>query len=57
MILTVAVLSKLVFIGLVLTYGRNYLGHQVGLAIVIDLVAVLLFIGYLIGVRRSQNAM
>ncbi len=56
LIVTVAGISKLVFIGLVLTYGRHYLGHQAGLAIVIDGVAVLLFIGYLIGVRRSQTA-
>ncbi len=57
LILTVAGLSKLVFIGLVLTYGRHYLAHQVGLAIVIDGAAVLLFIGYLIGVRRSQTTL
>ena len=56
LILTVAGLSKLIFIGLVLTYGRQYLGHQAGVAIVIDLVVVLVFIGYLIGVRRSQSA-
>ena len=54
-ILTVSGLSKLVFIALVLVYGRQYLGHQAGLAIAIDLVWVLLFIGYLIGVRRSRN--
>ena len=56
LIVTVAGFSKLVFIGLVLTYGRHYLGHQVGLAIAIDGVAVLLFLGYLIGVRRSSTA-
>jgi len=56
LIVTVAGFSKLVFIGLVLTYGRRYLGHQVGLAIAIDGVAVLLFLGYLIGVRRSSTA-
>jgi len=54
--LTVAGLSKLAFIGLVLAHGRQYLGHQAGLAVVIDLVMVALFIGYLIGVRRSQAA-
>src|SRR3972149_11465673 len=56
LVLTVAGLSKLVFIGLVLAHGRQYLGHQAGLAVVIDLVMVALFIGYLIGVRRSQAA-
>jgi hypothetical protein len=48
-ILTVSGLSKLVFIALVLAFGRPYLGHQVGLAVGIDLVTVALFIGYLIG--------
>lgn len=56
LILTVAGVSKLVFIGLVLAYGMQYLGHQAGVAIVIDLVMVALFIGYLAGVRRSQAA-
>lgn len=56
LILTVAGLSKLIFIGLVLTYGAQYLGHQVGLAIGVDLVAVVLFIAYLIGARRGQTA-
>jgi len=49
LILTVVGLSKLVFIALVLTYGRQYLGHQAGLAIVVDLSMVILFILYLIG--------
>jgi len=55
LILTVAGLSKLVFIGLVLSHGRQYLGHQAGLAIAIDVVAVALFIGYLVGVRSSST--
>jgi hypothetical protein len=52
-ILTVAGLSKLIFIGLVLTYGSRYLGHQVGIAIVIDSVMVVLFIGYLLSGRGA----
>lgn len=56
LILTVAGLSKLVFIGLVLAQGRQYLRRQAGLAIAIDLVMVALFIAYLIAVRRSQSA-
>ena len=56
LILTVAGLSKLIFIGLVLSKGGQYLGHQAGLAVVIDLLMVALFIGYLVGVRRSQAA-
>lgn len=56
LILTVAGLSKLVYIGLVLAYGRAYLGHQVGLAVAIDSVMVLLFVGYLVGARGSSVA-
>ena len=56
LILTVAGLSKLIFIGLVLSHGGRYLGHQAGVAVVVDLVMVALFIGYLVGVRRRQAA-
>ena len=52
LILTVAAGSKLVFIGLVLTYGRQYLGHA-GVAVVSDSLMVVLFTAYLIGVRRT----
>lgn len=55
LVLTVAGLSKLAFIGLVVAYGSQYLGH-VGLAIGVDLVMVTLYIGYLIGIRRSPVA-
>jgi hypothetical protein len=53
LILTVAGLGKLIFIGLVLAQGTRYLGHQAGLAAAIDLVMVALFVGYLVGRRRS----
>jgi len=56
LILTVAGISKLVFIALVLAHGRDFLGHQVGVAILIDLAAVALFIAYLIGVRRTRSS-
>jgi len=56
LILTVAGLSKVIFIGLVLAHGSQYLGHQVGFAIAIDLVMVVLFILYLVGVRRGYTA-
>ena len=55
LILTVAGLSKLIFISLVLLYGSRYLGHQAGVAIAIDLLMVVLFIGYLVGIRRGQS--
>ena len=54
LILTVAGLSKLTFVGLVLAHGRQYLGHQAGLAIGIDLVMVALFIAYLVSLRHSK---
>jgi hypothetical protein len=53
LVLIVAGLSKLIFIALVLAYGSQYLGHQAGIAIVVDSVMVALFAGYLVGVRRG----
>jgi len=55
LVLTVAGLSKLTFIGLVLAYGKEYLGHQAGVSIAVDLVMVVLFITYLVGMRRGQT--
>ena len=54
LILTVAGSSKLAFIGLILAYGTQFLGHQVGVAILVDFVMAALFIGYLAGIRRSE---
>jgi hypothetical protein len=48
LVLTVAGISKLVFIGLVLNYGAQFLGQQVGVAIWVDLAMVVLFVVYLI---------
>jgi len=56
LILTVAGTSKLIFIELVLSQGRKYLGQQAGLAIIIDLLMVILYIGYLVSVRRSKTS-
>ena len=56
LVLTVAGLSKLIFIGLVLAYGRQYLGGQAGLSIAIDLVMVALFTAYLIRMRAGSCA-
>ena len=47
LILIVAGLSKVTFIGLILTYGRQYLGQQAGVSIAVDLVMVTLFVVYL----------
>ncbi len=55
LILTVAGLSKLTFIGLILFYGRQFLGHQAGVSIAVDFLMVVLFIGYLVAVRRDSQ--
>jgi len=55
LVLTVAGISKLVFIGLVLTYGTQFLGQQVGVAMGIDLVMVVLFAVYLIRWGQFRN--
>ena len=56
LVLTIAGLSKLTFIGLVLTYGTQYLGYQAGVSIAVDLVMVVLFICYLLAARRTNIA-
>ena len=50
--LTVAGLSKVVFIGLVLSHGARYLGYQAGIAVVVDSLFVLLFGAYLVATSR-----
>ena len=50
LVLTVAGISKAVFIGLVLTLG-DYLGRQAGVAVVIDAVMIVLFAWYLVAAR------
>ena len=54
LILTVAGVSKLVFVGLVVTHGTQYLG-QVGLSIGVDLVMLVLFTSYLVSVHRARS--
>src|SRR5262245_32273605 len=51
--LTVAALSKAVFIALVLSQGRQFMAYQAGSAVVIDAVMVVLFVAYLIASRRK----
>src|SRR5262245_26483879 len=52
LVLVVAGVSKLVFIGLVLAEGSRYLGHQAGVAVAVDALMVLLFALYLLGRNR-----
>src|SRR5262245_60221688 len=51
--LIVGGISKLIFITLVLAQGGRYLGHQVGIAIAVDLLWVMLFAWYLLGHRTG----
>ena len=53
LIVVVSSISKLVFVTLVLVYGRSFLSYQVGTAITIDLIIVILFVCYLIGDRKG----
>jgi len=46
--LVIAGISKVIFITLVLTFGSQYLSHQVGTAVIVDSIMVILFILYLI---------
>jgi len=52
LILTVAAISKVVFIGLVLGLGSQYLG-KAGLAVAFDSVVVVLFVLHLGSIRRA----
>lgn len=56
LVLCVAAASKAVFIGLLLAYGRQYLGSGVGVAAVVDSVMIVCFLGYLIAVRSRVVA-
>lgn len=56
LVLTIAAVSKLIFILLILAQGARYLGHQAGIAIAIDAVWVVLFVLYLVAARRARAA-
>ena len=56
LVLTVAGVSKVTFIVLILVLGRPFLSHQAGVAVVSDLIQVSLFLGYLLATRNSINA-
>lgn len=47
LVLTVAGLSKLTFIGLILVFGADLIGRKAEIAICVDLVMVALFVVYL----------
>ena len=55
-VLSVAATSKLVFVALVLSYGRQFLAFQAGVAVAVDSLWVLVFAAYLVSVRRTVLA-
>jgi hypothetical protein len=55
-VVAVAGLSKIVFIALVLTFGSQYLGGQVGVSVAVDSIMVVLFVLYLAVPGRGQPA-
>ncbi len=55
LVLIVAAVSKAIFIGLVLSHGGRYLGHQAGIAVTVDSVMVLLFTWYLVAARTAPT--
>lgn len=52
LVLTVAGLSTVGFITLILVYGRQFLGAQAGTAVVSDVIQVAAFVAYMVAVRR-----
>src|SRR5262245_49124395 len=54
MALTVAGVSKVAFIALVLSHGGRYINGQAGVAIAIDLVWVVLFAWYLLSAHAAR---
>lgn len=47
--------SKIAFIALVLSFGQQFLQYQIGVAVVIDAVMVVLFLAHLLAERRSPR--
>ena len=56
LVVTVACLSKLTFIALLLTAGRSVLAGQARTALVSDVIQVTLFLGYLIPLWRQRTS-
>lgn len=55
LVLSVAVASKATFIVLVLAFGRGLLAHQVGTAVIVDAVWVVVFSVFLVGTRHPAT--
>lgn len=57
LVLSVATISKIWFVGLMLTVGRDYLDHPIHAAVIVDSLEVLLFAAYLFVTGRQAHAM
>jgi hypothetical protein len=55
-ILATTAISKLVFVGLVIGGGTDFLGHWIAVAALVDIVVVMLFAGYLWSTRGQTGA-
>ncbi|MFT4560556.1 MAG: hypothetical protein ACI9BW_000290 [Gammaproteobacteria bacterium] len=55
-VVTIAGISKIIFIALVLLFGGQYLGEQVTAAIIFDSVVVALFVVYLLQNGRREES-
>ncbi len=53
--LLIASISKIIFIILVLFFGKSYLGFDIGTAIIFDSVMVILFAAYLLLTTKNKN--
>jgi hypothetical protein len=53
--LMLGIVSKSVFIALVLTYGQAFLSHQAGVAVAVDAAMVLIFVAYLVSLRGAAS--
>jgi hypothetical protein len=54
LVLTFTGAGKALFVGLVLSQGSRFLGHQAGVAVVVDSVMVILFAWYLLSFRALK---
>lgn len=57
LVLSVAIISKIWFVGLLLTVGSGYLGQAIRVALVVDSLEVLLFAAVLFTTGRQAHAM
>jgi hypothetical protein len=54
LVMTAAGSCKLIFLGMMLGHGRQFLDEKVSLVLALDAVMVALFVTFLIGVRRAR---